>query len=87
MRELCRALDVFCFLSALEVTVAAIFCFALGGALHLVDFAEGRGNVCALEADLVVCLAVDVADEEVDAGVVAVFGESEHVVEATGACE
>lgn len=78
---------MFCFFSALEVPVAAVFCFALGCTLHLVDFAEGGGNVCAFKADLVVGLAVDVADEEVDAGVVAVFGESEHVVEAAGAGE
>lgn len=65
--------------------VAAVFCFALGGALQLVDFAEGARDVGTLEADLVVACAVDVADEEVDCGVVALFGELEHVVEVAGA--
>lgn len=81
------ALNVLCFFAALEIAVASVFSLALGCAFHLVDFAKRGGDVCALESDLIVCLPVDVADEEVDARVVAVLREAEHVVEASRARE
>jgi hypothetical protein len=71
----------------LEGRVATVFCVAFRGALHLVDFAERGSDVGALEADFVVCGAVDVADEEVNGRVVAAFRELEHVFEVACAGE
>jgi hypothetical protein len=50
------ALDMLLFATALEVAVAAVLCVAFGCALLLVYLAEGRSDVCALQADLVVRL-------------------------------
>lgn len=58
-----------------------VFGLGLCLALHAEDLAEGRGDGGALEADLAVVAAVDVADEHVDVCVVSVLRLGEHVVE------
>ena len=62
MLEFVCATDVLRFLGVFKMAIAAVFRITFGRALHFVDFAEGGGDVCAFEADFVVCLAVDIAD-------------------------
>lgn len=67
--------------------VSGVFCLLLGLALHLVDLPEAAGDRRALEADLAVVGAVDVADQHVDRGVVALLGQSQHVLKRPRAGE
>lgn len=63
----------------------AVFRRLLRLSFHLVHFAEAAGNRVALEADLGIAGAIDVAHEHVDGGVVATVGHGEHFIEAAGA--
>ena len=58
---------------------------AFGLAFHLEDLAEAAGDGAALQADLAVVGAVDVANQHVNGSVVAFFGHAEHFGEGGGA--